>query len=371
MKKLAFRSSQPFTIGVELEYQIIDPLTYNLISHAKDLMRIIRESKYKSHIKPEITQSMIELNTSIHSSGSEMHLELLKMRDFLIKQEKKVGVLICGGGTHPFQKWSLEKIYPTQRYKKLSHIYRYLSKRSTVFGQHIHIGCKNANDALYLTHALHRYAPHFIAINASSPFYQESCTGFHSTRNTLFNAFPQSGTIPYLLTWKEFSDFFYKLKNLKIIETMKDVYWDIRPKPEFGTVEIRVSDTPLTIEKAVIIAIYIQTLSAYLLHERPINISKDLYYLYTYNRFQASRYGFHGKLIDPQTLKKKNISEDILETLALLGTNSLSLKNKYYLKKLEKNVRYKKNDAFLLKELYKKTYSFTKVVREECLLWNR
>ncbi len=371
MKQLPFRSSRPFTIGVELEYQIIDPLTYNLISHAKDLMRIIRESKYKSHMKPEITQNMIELNTSIHSSGSEMHRELLKMRDFLAKQEKKVGVLICGGGMHPFQKWSLEKIYPTKRYKRLSHIYRYLSKRATVFGQHIHVGCPNEKDALYLTHALHRYAPHFIAINASSPFYQESYTGFNSTRNTLFNAFPQSGYIPYLLTWKEFSEFFYKLKKLKIIETMKDIYWDIRPKPEFGTVEIRVCDTPLTIEKAVIIAIYIQTLSAYLLHERPIAITKDLYYLYTYNRFQASRYGFDGELIDPHTLKKKTISEDILETLELLEKNTPSLKNKYYLKKLEKSVRNKKNDALFLKEFHKKTRSFTKVVREQCLLWSR
>src|SRR5262249_27038602 len=150
--------------------------------------------------------------------------------------------------------------------------YTYLSKRSTVFGQHIHIGCKSGEDAIYLTHALSRYVPQFIAICASSPFYQGVDTGYASSRSTVFNAFPLSGVMPYLITWNEFSEYYYKMRNYGIIGSMKDFYWDIRPKPEFGTVEIRVCDTPLTIRTAAIITAYIQALSLYLLEEKPIQI---------------------------------------------------------------------------------------------------
>ncbi len=250
MRKLPFKKSSVASIGVELEFQLIDPHSYGLISRAKDLIRNIEASPYQIRIKPEITQSMIEINSSIHHSPQTMLEEFSELQSYLLEQANELSIAICGGGTHPFQRWSTQKIFPTKRYKKVSNKYRYLSKQATVFGQHIHVGCGNAEDALYITHALARYVPQFIAIMASSPFYQGAYTGFCSSRSTLFNSFPLSGVIPYLINWNEFSDYFYKMRNLGIISSMKDFYWDIRPKPEFGTVEIRVCDTPLTIKKS-------------------------------------------------------------------------------------------------------------------------
>lgn len=370
MKKLPFKKSKVGSIGVELEFQIVDIHSFSLISRAKELIRNIRESEYQEAIKPEITQSMIEINSAIHQSPQKLREEFLKLQTFLLEQAANLEVAFCGGGTHPFQKWSQQKIFPTKRYKKISSKFRYLSKRSTVFGQHIHIGCSNAEEALYLTHALARYTPQLIALSASSPFYQGIDTRYSSSRSVVFNSFPLSGFIPYLLNWNEFSDYFYKMRDLGIIVNMKDFYWDIRPKPEFGTVEIRVCDTPLTLQKAVRIAAYAQALSLYLLEEKPTQVSKDLYYLYNHNRFQASRYGFDGVFINPYTSQQISISEDILDTFKKIGPYVIQLGSSNYVEPLMEEVANKINDAQLLRQIFKEVDFLPKVVAEQCRIWS-
>jgi glutamate---cysteine ligase / carboxylate-amine ligase len=341
----------------------------NFFNCFEDLIRSITESTYKKQIKPEITQSMIELNSSIHYSINDAFNELDDLRTILLRLADNYNFHICGGGTHPFQKWAMQKIFPTKRYKNLSRHYRYLSKRSTVFGQHIHVGCASSEDALYLTHALTCYVPHFIAICASSPFYQGVDTHYHSSRSTVFSAFPLSGVMPYLSNWKAFSTYFYKMRSLGIIESMKDFYWDIRPKPEFGTVEVRVCDTPLTIKKATVIAAYIQALSKYLLEEKPFEISEELYYVYNYNRFQASRYGYEGEIIDPFSSEKILIADKILKTIKKIKHYANELNSMVYIVQIAQDVAGKRNDAILLRQFLKQHNSFPKVVAEQCKLW--
>jgi len=371
MKRLPFKPSSTVSLGVELEFQIIDPMTYDLISKAKELIRSIHEGPYQKLIKPEITQSMIEINSSIHPTAKGLNEEFLEIRSYLLDQANELGVYISGGGTHPFRKWALEKIFPTRRFKNKSRLYRYLSKRSTVFGQHIHIGCGSAEDALYLTHALARYVPHFIAISASSPFYQGIDTGYHSSRSNVFNAFPLSGVIPYLTTWEEFSAYYYKMRQLGIVESMKDFYWDIRPKPEFGTVELRVCDTPLSIKKTINIAAYVQAIAHYLLQKKPFELSHDLYFIYNYNRFQASRYGFTGDFINPQTLRHCSIAADILDTMKTIEKSANYLNTMGYISQLIEDIIHQQNDATFLRRTYKELGSLPKVVHEQCLIWSR
>lgn len=369
MSLLPFKKSAVGSIGVELEFQVVNPCTYDLISRSKELINNISTSKYKERIKPEITQSIIEINSSIHESPGEMYQEFLDIHSFLLHQAKQVGVCFCGGGTHPFQKWSMRKIFPTRRYKQLSKQYRYLSKRSTVFGQHIHIGCGGADDALYLTHALAKYVPQLIAISASSPFYQSVDTGYQSSRSNMFNEFPLSGVIPYVKNWQEFSDYYYMMRNLNIIESMKDFYWDIRPKPEFGTVELRICDVPLTIKKSIVIAAYVQALSHYLLAER-INVpTPNLYYLYKYNRFQAGRYGFDGEIIDADDFSRRLIADDILQTITNIKKYTDKLNNNKYISLLKRDVLSKNNDAKILRDIYNNVGSLQRVVQEQCKIW--
>lgn len=369
MRKVPFKKSSVGSIGVELEFQLIDPHSFTLISRAKDLIRNIKTGPFQARITPEITQSMIEVNSSKHQSIDTMLDELAEIHTYLLTQATELDIAICGGGTHPFQTWAMQKIFPSKRYKKVARKFRYLSKMSTVFGQHIHIGCGNAEDALYLTHALARYIPQFIAVMASSPFYQGVNTDFCSSRSTVFNAFPLSGVIPYLINWNEFSEYFYKLRSLGIIMSMKDFYWDIRPKPEFGTVELRICDTPLTFKKAILMVAYVQALSLYLLEERPSQVGHDLYYLYSQNRFEASRYGFEGRFINPYTLKQGLILDDLIDTIKKIEPYTARLNNTSYMNELLEHVINGDNDAKILIELFKQKKSLPKVVEEQCKIW--
>lgn len=369
MKILPFKSSNQASLGVELEFQIINPHTFDLISRAKDLITEIKGSHFRKLIKPEVTQSMIEFNSSVHTNATNLLIELIEMRNFLLELGSQFNVLFSGGGTHPFQKWELQKIFPTKRFKTLARQFRYLSKRSTVFGMHIHIGCANSEDALYLTHALGRFVPQFIALSASSPYYQGVDTGFDSSRMTIFTSFPLCGTIPYLTTWQEFSTYFYKLRKIGIVETMKDFYWDIRPKPEFGTVELRICDTPLTFKRVVMIAAYAQTLARYLLDHKTTYPLRDLYHLYNYNRFQASRYGLKGEIIEPVNFERISIKDDILNTINLIDKYSDLLNNKDLISQLNASLNQAVNNAFELRRVFKDTGSLTKVVQEQCIQW--
>ena len=362
-----FQASSQCSVGVELELQIVNPLNGRLVARAKDLIRNINNGIYSHQIKPEITQSMIELNSSVHMHPDELFQELLELKSYLVAVGGLINIQFCGGGTHPFQVWKERKIFPSPRFRSLLKQHGYLAKRFTVFGQHVHIGCASADDAIYLTQALHRYIPQLIALSASSPFYQSVNTSFDSARSNIIHAFPTSGFMPLLNSWSEFESYFQKLCQLNIIEGIKDIYWDIRPKAEYGTVEIRVLDTPLTMKKATMLAAYIQTLSRYILQERPVNLMAYDPMLYYYNRYQASRSGCNGNFVNPYTEKNNLIADDILQTIGVLYPYATELKTNAYISLIKESV--KKNDASYLREIYAKTNSFRKVMIEQCQIW--
>ncbi|HEY2928208.1 YbdK family carboxylate-amine ligase, partial [Piscinibacter sp.] len=244
MTLAAFCSSQPLTLGVELELQLVSTHDFDLAPQAEDLLRELRKHTGAWDVKPEITRSMIEIGTSIQREHGPLLAELHDLRRQLSGAARKLNIGIAGGGTHPYQHWSAQQIFPTERFRYISELYGYLAKQFTVFGQHVHIGCENGDTALWLLHALSRYVPHFIALSASSPFVQGVDTGFDSARLNSVFAFPLSGRAPFVPGWDEFNAYFDKMTSTGVVESMKDFYWDIRPKPEFGTIELRVCDTP-------------------------------------------------------------------------------------------------------------------------------
>lgn len=366
---LAFSASRPLSVGVELELQLVNRRNYNLATDAADLLRRMREIPHTGEIKPEITQSMVELNSSVHLHAEELRIELRHTRDAVVKEAQRMNVGIAGGGAHPFQTWSERRIFPTERFQELSETYGYLAKQFTVFGQHIHIGCESGDDALYLCHALARYVPHFIALSASSPFYQSVDTSFDSSRLSIVNAFPLSGTVPFVHRWIEFEAYFEKMLALGVVRSMKDFYWDIRPKPEFGTVEIRVCDTPLSVDRAVDIAAYAQTIARYLLRERAITITPDVYLLYNYNRFQACRFGLQGNFINPLNHSHIAIGEDMARTAEMLGDDAAALKTTEILHRLGGAARAGENDAKWLRDMFARVKSLNDLVRLQSDKW--
>jgi carboxylate-amine ligase len=316
LKLTNFKTSKPLTLGVELELQLISLSDFDLTAASPDLIYLLEKKTFPGQVTPEITESMIEIGTDIHNNYTTLLHQLQQVRDTLVSAGDILNIGICGGGTHPFQKWAEQKIFAKPRFHELSTLYGYLAKQFTIFGQHVHVGCSSGDDALYLLHALNRYVPHFIALSASSPYVQGVDTLFNSARLNSVFAFPLSGHAPFLLHWHEFEEhYFAKMQHTGIVKSMKDFYWDIRPKPEFGTIELRVCDTPLTVERAAALAAYLQALCSYLLTRKEPAPAKDDYLVYNYNRFQACRFGMDGSLVHSKSHEIISLREDILTTL--------------------------------------------------------
>lgn len=367
--EMEFAPSPAFTVGVELELQILNPRDYNLARDAADLIGLLEKNRHPGAIKPEITESMVELNSSVHRNHDSVLDELRLIRDAMARAAERLNLRIAGGGSHPFHKWSERRIYPTERFKQILNLYGYLAKQFTVFGQHVHLGVPNGDEALYLAHMLSRYVPHFIALSASSPFQQGEDTSYQSSRLNTVSAFPLSGQLPFVQSWEEFTIYFNKMRGYGVVESMKDFYWDIRPKPEYGTVEIRVFDTPLTVERAALLAAYAQSLARYLLTERPHAPSRDVYLLYNHNRFQACRYGLEGTLVDAYAQRNVGLREDVLGTLRCIERHAAEAGNGPALQALAADIETGRSDARWLRETYKRYNSFNDVARLQSDLW--
>jgi carboxylate-amine ligase len=364
-----FAASRSLTLGVELELQLVNLHDYDLTTAAADLLRAVSKRAGAGDIKPEITSSMIEISTGICEGYADALAQLGQIRDALTAAARRLNVGICGGGTHPFQHWGAQRIFDAPRFHHLNELYGYLAKQFTVFGQHVHIGCPGPDQGFHLLHALSRYIPHFIALAASSPYIQGYDTGFQSARLNAIFAFPLSGRAPFVESWQDFEAYFERMTATGVVTSMKDFYWDIRPKPEYGTVEVRVLDTPLTIERAAALAAYIQAVARYLTIERPFAPAEDDYLVYTFNRFQACRFGFEGTLVDPKTHEHRGIAADILETLASVEQHAAELGSLAALAELRQVVETRSGDAAWLRQQFREGAALPEVVRRQCLLW--
>ncbi|MBU0600920.1 MAG: glutamate--cysteine ligase [Gammaproteobacteria bacterium] len=357
-----FHASDALSMGVELELQLVGDHDRDLASGAADLLELALRRAFPGDIKPEMTDSMIEVATGIHAGHDSLLTQLRTMRDALIDAAGRLNLSLCGGGTHPFQDWYERRIYAAPRFQQLSGLYGYLAKQFTVFGQHVHIGMPDADSALRVLHALNRYVPHFIALSASSPFSQGSDTHFDSSRLNSVFAFPLSGRAPFVLEWSRFEEYFEKMEDTGIVRSMKDFYWDIRPKPEYGTIELRVCDTPLTVERAAAIAVYLQALCRSILSGDEAPPLEDDYLVYTYNRFQACRFGLEGLIVHPRTHVAATLRDDIRATLERLAPHADALHGSAAFTSLRHMLDHGGNDATRLRAVHARTRNLLAVV---------
>jgi carboxylate-amine ligase len=366
---LEFNASEALTFGVELELMVLNTRDYNLSRGAPDLLARLAKRKLPGEVKPEITESMIEVNSAVNRRHAKLIEELVVVRDAITAEAERLNLAIAGGGSHPFHQWQERRIFPSERFLHVSTLYGYLAKQFTVFGQHIHVGVANGDDAVYLTHALGPYIPHFIALSASSPFSQGVDTSFETSRLHAVSAFPLSGQMPPVETWAQFNRYFDEMAGYGIVASMKDFYWDIRPKPEYGTIEIRICDTPLTMEGAAQLAAYAQTLAAHLLANRRRGPLEPQYRVYGYNRFQACRFGYEAQLIDPYARTSVRLREHLLDTLERIAPDGERLDAKEPLQALWRMAQAAQNDTGWLRDRYAELKSMPDVVRLQALRW--
>ena len=359
-----FQRSAALSLGVELELQLVNTHDYDLAPYAEDMLRLMAKTPLPGSVVPEMTSSMIEISTGVCQSSSEVLGQLSQVRDALVKSADKLNIAVVGGGTHPFQQWHERRIYDKPRFRELSELYGYLSKQFTIFGQHVHVGCPDAGTALLTLHRMSRYIPHFIALSASSPYVQGQDTAFDSARLNSVFAFPLSGRAPFALTWADFTTYFDKMTRTGVVKSMKDFYWDIRPKPEFGTIEIRVFDTPLTVERAAALSGFVQSLASWFMNDAPFMPTEDDYLVYTYNRFQACRFGLDAVYVDPATGSHMPLREHILMTMAQLAPHAYTLGASNALHQLRISAERSDNDARWLRERQGDEQLLAEVIRQ-------
>ncbi len=289
-----------FTIGIEEEYQTIDPVTRDLRSHIET--EIIEKGKTQLHeaIKPEMHQSVVEVGTGICANIKEAREQVRTLRCAIIKLATENGLRLGAAGTHPFADWRKQGIYPDERYHTIVEDMRTVARANLIFGLHVHIGVEDREAQIHLMNAARYFVPHLLALSSNSPFWQGMDMGLKSYRCKVFDKFPRTNIPDYFQSWSEYQNFIDLLVHTNCIDNAKKIWWDIRPHPNFPTLEFRCCDIPMRLDETISIAALIQATVAKLYKLYEANTGFRLYrrLLIMENKWRAARYGLDGKLID-------------------------------------------------------------------------
>ena len=289
-----------FTLGIEEEYQTIDPETRDLKSHIE--VHIIDKSKtlLKEAVKPEMHQSVIEVGTGVCTNIKEAATQIYSFRRELCLLAKQNGLRLAAAGTHPFADWRNQAIYPDQRYETIVEDLKMVARANLIFGLHVHVGVEDRETAIHLMNAARYFLPHILALSTNSPFWLGMDTGLKSYRCKVFDKFPRTNIPDYFPSYGEYERFVDLLVHTNCIDNAKKIWWDIRPHPLFPTLEFRICDIPMRAEETIAIAALIQATVAKLYKLHAANTGFRLYRraLIMENKWRALRYGISGKLID-------------------------------------------------------------------------
>jgi len=288
-----------FTLGVEEEFQIVDPTTRELRSHVQEILEEGRRV-LKERVKPEMHQSVIELGTGICRNVDEVRRDIGEMRAEIIRLAERSGTRVAAAGTHPFSNWADQKIFPDPRYDEVVEEMQLLARANLIFGLHVHVGIADRALALQIMNEALYFLPHLLALSTNSPFWLGRNSGLKSFRTKVFDRFPRTSIPEYFDTPAEFDEFVRILVQTKSIDNGKKIWWDVRPHPFFQTIEFRVCDIPMRLDETVAIAALIQAICVKLYKLRAQNLGWRRYRraLILENKWRASRYGIDGKMID-------------------------------------------------------------------------
>jgi glutamate---cysteine ligase / carboxylate-amine ligase len=288
-----------FTLGVEEEFQIIDPETRELRSHVQEMLdegvRVLKE-----RVKPEMHQSVMEIGTGICKDAGEVRRDVMELRSEIIRLAENRGMKVAAAGTHPFSNWADQLIYPDERYAAIVQEMQLVARANLIFGLHVHVGISDRALALQIMNEARYFLPHLLALSTSSPFWMGRNSGLKSYRTKVFERFPRTNIPEIFETPAEFDDYVRILVKTNCIDNGKKIWWDVRPHPFFDTIEFRVCDVPMRLDETVAIAALIQAICAKLFQLREKNLGWRTYRraFLLENKWRAARYGIEGKLID-------------------------------------------------------------------------
>ena len=303
------------TLGIEEEYQIIDPETRELRSYITEILS--GDSMILDEVKPELHQSMVEIGSKVCRTPQELRAELVRLRGMVMDLAGKNGLVIAAAGTHPFSCWTKQEITPLERYIGVRQDLQDLAQQLLIFGTHIHIGIEDQDFLIEAMNVSRYLLPHVLALSTSSPFWQGRRTGLKSYRSIIFRNFPRTGVPPILESYGAYEELLGVLVATKCIPNGSKIWWDARPHHAYPTLEFRVCDVATRVEEAVCLASILQAIVAKIWKLRRDNLTFRLYPLglIEENKWRAVRFGLDGNLIDFGKEKEQPARELVTEML--------------------------------------------------------
>jgi len=307
---------QEFTLGIEEEFQIVDPNTRELRSRVAEILdeglTLLGEQ-----LKPEMHQSMVEVGTKVCRNVQEARAEVIRLRRTVAMLAHKKNLRIVAASTHPFSHWKDQEITPNERYFQLIEEMQQLARSLAIYGLHVHVGIENRDDAIHIMNAARYFLPHILTLTTSSPFWIGRNTGLKSYRSEVFKQFPRTGIPDYFGSASEFDNYVKLLIKTGCIDNGRKIWWDLRPHPIFPTLEFRICDLPAKVDEVIAVAALFQAVVAKLYKLLRQNMGFRLYrrMLIEENKWRAVRYGLDGKLLDLGNQAEVPVRSLILELL--------------------------------------------------------
>ncbi|MEP7251841.1 MAG: carboxylate-amine ligase [Ginsengibacter sp.] len=292
-------SYKHFTLGVEEEYMVVDPVTRELKSHEQ---KIVQEGEkvIKDKVKAEMHQAVVEVGTDICQDIDEAFVDVATLRKTISSIADSLGLWVGASGTHPFSHWESQLITDHARYSQIVNELQEAARSNLIFGLHVHVGMENREMAIHIANSARYFLPHIYALSTNSPFWEGRKTGYKSFRTKVFDKFPRTGIPDFFDNIESYDNYVKLLVKTNCIDNAKKIWWDLRVHPFFNTVEFRICDVPMTVQETITIAALFQGICAKLYKLRLENLNFIIYprALINENKWRAGRYGIEGSLID-------------------------------------------------------------------------
>jgi carboxylate-amine ligase len=304
-----FGASDPYTLGVEEEYMLLDGETFDLVQHIDTVLADMAGHELEPRIKPELMQSVLEIATPVCHTASAIEAELRKLRAYVTETARQRGLRVGSAGTHPFSLFERQRITARDRYRNLVDQLQYIARRELIFGMHVHVAVDDPEKAVQVVNGLLPQLGPLLALSASSPFWRGEPTGLASSRQMVFAAFPRAGPPPRFRDYGDYAELVGQLERTGCIADYTHIWWDVRLHPKLGTIEIRICDAVTRVEDAVALTAYCQALVKFLCEQYDEDGSIPSYHriLTTENKFLAGRYGLEAPVIDLATGRRNRL----------------------------------------------------------------
>jgi carboxylate-amine ligase len=304
-----YGATPPYTLGAEEEYMLLDPESFDLVQHVDTVLTAVRDDGFVERIGPELMQSAVEISTPVCQTAGDIDRELRRLRGYVTDVARAQDLRVGSAGTHPFSLFERQRITARDRYRNLVDQLQYVARRELIFGLHVHVAVDGPDKAIHVMSALLTHLSELLALSANSPFWRGEATGLASSRQMVFAAFPRSGPPPRFRDYADYAEVVGQLEKTGCIADYTHIWWDIRPHPRFGTIEIRVMDAITRVEETVALTAYVQALVKYYSERFDVGAELPSYHriLTTENKWLGARYGLEAPVMDLATGRRNRV----------------------------------------------------------------